>query len=253
MFSLAPGAKTRDWIGRGADRGPARLATLTNVRGVPYSFPIFGGNSPERWGMLNHGDFYDFRSASGAPGRSRRPPPSPARRRLDAGNFGAAEWTIFKTVALATGAFPVGLRPRQIVRPDTSWFSTNGVVGYDDPTTGTVCQTIRPDANFREAPYAYVSVDGGDDRQRATGAGAPLSFRRHGPAQRSKRRSRQQGGHSHRAFPQLREIAGQEANSGMRLTHLLPRLIGSTLIDQARFKPEELQKASDDTSISPAT
>lgn len=243
-FSLAPGVKTRDWIGRGADRGLRVMATLTNVRGVPYSFPIFGGNSPERFGMLNHGDYYDFLIGVGAPPL---PPaacvtgPTP----LDAGDLGAAEWAIFKTVALATGAFPVGLRPRQIVRPDTSWFSTNGVVGYDDPATGTFVN-IPPDVNFREAPYAYVSVDGGAiDNE-------PLELARRFLSGGAAQRNDPNGEAASKAviliapFPSF--VKSPPDNSGMRLTHLLP-LIGSALIDQARFKPEELQKASDDANF----
>ncbi|MGO8738161.1 patatin-like phospholipase family protein [Rhodoblastus sp.] len=244
-FSLAPGVKARDWIGRGADRGLRVMATLTNVRGVPYSFPIFGGDSPERFGMLNHGDYYDFLIGVGAP------PPPPAAcvtgpTPLDAGDLGAAEWAVFKTVALATGAFPVGLRPRLISRPDTSWFSTNGVVGYDDPATGTFVN-IPPDANFREAPYAYVSVDGG------TIDNEPLELARRFLSGGAALRNDPNGEAASKAviliapFPSL--VKSPPDDSGMRLTHLLP-LIGSALIDQARFKPEELQKAANDAFFS---
>lgn len=243
-FSLAPGVKTRDWIGRGADRSLRVMATLTNVRGVPYSFPIFGGDSPERFGMLNHGDYYDFLIGLGAP------PPPPAAcvtgpTPLDASDLGAAEWTIFKTAALATGAFPVGLRPRLITRPDTSWFSANGVVGYDDPATGAFVN-IPPDVNFHEAPYPYVSVDGG------TIDNEPLELARRTLSGGADLRNDPNGETASKAviliapFPSF--VKSPPDDSNMRLTHLLP-LIGSALIDQARFKPDELQKAADDANF----
>ena len=63
------------------------------------------------------------------------------------------------------------------------------------------------------------------------------------PAQRSKRRKPHKAVILIAPFPSF--VKSPPDNSGMRLTHLLP-LMGSALIDQARFKPEELQKASDD-------
>jgi hypothetical protein len=50
-------------------------------------------------------------------------------------------------------------------------------------------------------------------------------------------------------FPNLAQSPPVEAKEDLRLTHLVPRL-SSMLIEQARFKPDELQKAADDTIFS---
>ena len=47
------------------------MLTLTNIRGVPYSFSVFGSGAGEHFGMLNHADFYDF--AVSAPDPKKRP------------------------------------------------------------------------------------------------------------------------------------------------------------------------------------
>jgi hypothetical protein len=46
-------------FGRGDDRSLRIFLTLSNLRGVPYSFSLFGRK--ERFGMLNHGDYLDFK------------------------------------------------------------------------------------------------------------------------------------------------------------------------------------------------
>jgi hypothetical protein len=242
-FSLSPGVKAREWIGRGDDRSLRLRATLTNIRGVPYSFPIFGAGSPERFGMLNHGDYYDFLVGLGlaAPAACVDGPTA-----LDAANFAAPEWNIFRTAALATGAFPVGLRPRLITRPDSAWFNANGVVGYEDPATGHYV-AIAPDAGFHCAPYPFVSVDGG------TIDNEPLELARRYLSGGADAHNARDGDEASRAviliapFPSF--VKSPPADSDMSLTHLLP-LIGSALIDQARFKPDELQKASNDAIFS---
>ena len=71
-FDLSPGLRQRNWIGRGADKFLRVLVTLTNLRGVPHSFPLFGSQSAETFGMLNHGDYYDY-AVESLPRRMPRP------------------------------------------------------------------------------------------------------------------------------------------------------------------------------------
>jgi Patatin-like phospholipase len=227
--------RTRNWIGRGDDR--SLCVPLTNVRGVPYSFPIFGANQPERYGMLNHADFYEFVVGPGAT--------SLGATGLDVARPDAPEWAIFKTVALATGAFPIGLRPRLIHRPNSDWYRSNGCVGYEDAADQCFVN-IGPDSGFSEAPYAFVSVDGG------TIDNEPLELARRYLAGTALHND-PNGESANKAvvliapFPNF--VKSPPADSIVKLTHLLP-LIGSSLIDQARFKPDELHKAADDSVFS---
>jgi len=236
-FELDGGPKARDWIGRGGDHSLRVRLTLTNVRGVPYSFPIFGSDQPERFGMLNHGDFYDFAVGFGAT--------AIGPTALDAADLGAPEWEAFKTAALATGAFPVGLRPRLITRTNSDWYRSNGCVGYEDAVNNCFVN-IGPDRDFAEAPYAFVSVDGG------TIDNEPLELARRYLAGEALHND-QNGDAADKAvvliapFPSF--VKSPPADAELKLIHLLP-LIGSALINQARFKPDELQKAANDTIFS---
>ena len=54
------GDRERAWIGRGDDHSLRVRMTLTNLRGAPYSFQLFGSDTDETYGMLNHGDYFDF-------------------------------------------------------------------------------------------------------------------------------------------------------------------------------------------------
>lgn len=47
-------------MGTGEDLSLRVPLTLTNLRGAPYSFPLFGTDTDETHGMLNHGDYFDF-------------------------------------------------------------------------------------------------------------------------------------------------------------------------------------------------
>lgn len=73
-FEIDGPVKRRGWIGRGSERSLRVMLTLTNVRGVPYSFPVFGSDAEERLGMLNHADVYDF--AVGATDPTNGPAPA---------------------------------------------------------------------------------------------------------------------------------------------------------------------------------
>jgi hypothetical protein len=59
-FALNGAPRAKNWIGRGEDRSLRVMLTLTNMRGVPYSFSLFGLQATDKYGMLNHGDYLDF-------------------------------------------------------------------------------------------------------------------------------------------------------------------------------------------------
>ena len=217
--------------------------TLTNLRGAPYSFPLFGSDTNETYGMLNHGDYFDF-----AVGRTSTPAAGaePGATPLDVTNLAQKEWDVYRKTALATGAFPVGLAPRIISRTDTAFYRAAQTFGYEDPLTQKFCP-VTPDTSFNNvAPYSFVSVDGGVIDN------APLELARRylsGSAVHNER----SGDSADKAvlliapFPNFAATPPPDDND--LLSNVLQRLL-SALIDQARFKPEELQLAANDTCFS---
>jgi hypothetical protein len=240
-FTLSGGLRKRAWIGRNGDPTLRVRLTLTNMRGVPYSFPIFGADTPKRYGMLNHGDYYEFVVGAGL-----QAGPDDGPTALDVGDFGARGWGAFKTAALATGAFPLGLRPRTITRPSTAWFRSHGSVGYEDFEKQTFVH-IGPDPNFSEAPYTYVSIDGG------TVDNEPFELARRYLAGGAAEHNDPNGDIANKAvvliapFPNF--VRSPPADDEMKLIHMFP-LLNSALIEQARFKPDELLKAANDKFFS---
>ena len=237
------GSVQRPWIGRADDPSLRVRLTLTNLRGAPYSFPLFGSDTNETYGMLNHGDYFDFAvGKTSTPAAGAEPGATP----LDVTNPAQKEWDVYRETALATGAFPVGLAPRIISRTDTAFYSAAQTFGYQDPLTQKFCPVI-PDASFKDvAPYSFVSVDGGVIDN------APLELARRylsGSAPHNER----SGDRADKAvlliapFPNFATTPPKDDND--LLANVLQRLLAA-LIDQARFKPEELQLAANDTCFS---
>jgi Patatin-like phospholipase len=237
------GSVMRPWIGRGDDPSLRVRLTLTNLRGAPYSFPLFGSDTNETYGMLNHGDYFDF-----AVGRTATlaAEAEPGATPLDVTHLAQKEWDTYRETALATGAFPVGLAPRIISRTDTAFYREAQIFGYEDPLTQKFCP-VSPDVSFNNvAPYSFVSVDGGVIDN------APLELARRylsGGALHNER----SGDGADKAvlliapFPNFAAAPPQDDND--LLSSVLQRLL-SALVDQARFKPEELQLAANDTCFS---
>jgi hypothetical protein len=237
------GDRERAWIGRGDDHSLRVRLTLTNLRGAPYSFPLFGTDTNETYGMLNHGDYFDF-----AVGKTSTLPPEaePGAMPLDVMNLAQKEWDVYRKTALATGAFPVGLAPRIISRQDTAFYRAAQTFGYQDQT-GKFCP-VPPDASFNDvAPYSFVSVDGGVIDN------APLELARRYLSGSALAQNVRSGDGANKAvlliapFPNFGATPPEDDND--LLTNVLQRLLAA-LIDQARFKPEELQLAANDTCFS---
>jgi hypothetical protein len=234
------GNRERAWIGRGDDHCLRVRMTLTNLRGAPYSFQLFGSDTDETYGMLNHGDYFDFTVG-------RKPAAAPGTTPLDVTNLAQKEWDVYRQTALATGAFPVGLAPRIIERPNTTFYGEAQSFGYEDPLTGKYCP-VAPDACFDDvSPYAFVSVDGGVIDN------APLELARRYLSGSPVAQNERSGDGADKAvlliapFPNF--AAAPPKDDDDLLVHVLQRLL-SALIDQARFKPEELQLAASDSCFS---
>jgi hypothetical protein len=236
-FTLNGAPRARNWIGRGEDHSLRVMLTLTNMRGVPYSFSLFGPHSTDKYGMLNHGDYLDFTVGVA-------PNPSNESHALDIQSTTGLGWDLFRTAALATGAFPGGLAPRIIDRSAADYQYQKGV-GYDDAATQCFAG-ICPDNAFPTAgSYRFVSVDGGTiDNEPLELARRYLSGGGHND---------QNGDLANRAvvliapFPNYRQPPPPDIDD--KLVHILP-LLGSALIEQARFKPDELEKAANDKIFS---
>jgi hypothetical protein len=227
-FTLSEKARVPRWVGRGDDRSLRVLLTVTNLRGVPYSFELFGDS--DKYGMLNHGDYLDFTVGLD--------PPKPVGSvSLDMRDTRGRGWNLFRTAALATGAFPIGLMPRRLDR-ETSDYRVSDRVLYED-LTGVI--HVDPDKSIdSEQGYQFVAVDGGViDNE-------PLELARRYLAGGAAEHNDRPGKYATKAvvlvdpFPNTLKAPEKDAND--TLVSVIPKLFAA-LMDQARFKPEELKLA----------
>ena len=241
-FDLDGDIRAPDWVGRGADRSLRVRLTVTNLRGVPYAFDIFGSGDPRRYGMLNHGDLLDFKIGEA-------PEPEPGVYALSVRNTTTPEWDLFRSAAKATGAFPFGLAPRRIVR-DSTQYDHISRIRYGDGV-------LPPDKWIESAnPYDFVAVDGGAiDNE-------PLEMTRRFLSGGADRINENCGVKTDKAvvliapFPNFLESKTEQASAprdGDDVDLSLARVAGTlltTLIEQARFKPDELRRAADEQYFS---
>ena len=236
-FDMKGPPRVRDWVGRGDDRTLKVLLTLSNLRGVPYSFKIFGQD--KQLGMLNHGDYVDFTVGIDPGEREDSHVLDVLKLRLE-----SEEKTLFKSVVLATGAFPIGLLPRRIKRPASDFWTAKSV-GFHDPLDGKF-KIIFPSGVDENEPYPFLSVDGGMINNE------PLEITRRyllGIDQYNNR----DGKSANKAiillapFPHFAS-APQECRDAS-IFSVAGQLI-SALVNQARFKPDELANAANDTVFS---
>jgi hypothetical protein len=220
--------KKRPWIGR--DDDPLRVyLTVTNLRGLPCSFELFGDQ--DRYGMLNHGDYLDFTVGS-------KPTAELGSLPLDIDDTSSAAWDLFRDAAIATGAFPIGLRPRTIHRGADDYHKRN------EPGLDTACMGGVKD-------YPFIAVDGGMiNNEPLELARKYLAWRQPGaPSDRNPR----PGDNATRAvvlidpFPNLAKLPGEPPEP--TFVSLLADIF-SALLDQSRFKLDELRLAEDEKVFS---
>jgi hypothetical protein len=242
-FLLSGGLRPRPWIGRAHDPTLRLRLTLTNLRGVPYGFAVFGAAAADRYGMLNHADFAEFVVGTGD---ALRAATTDGATPLDVADFAAPEWAQLKAAALATGAFPVGLRPRIITRSDADFYRLNGRVGYEGGPGEPPFVHIDPIDEFNPRPYAFVAVDGGAIDN------APLELARRYLAGDALHND-PDGIVARKAVlliaPFPSHAATPPEDLRLDLAHTLPAF-AAALEQQARFKPDELRKAADDRYFS---
>jgi len=230
LWDVASGALTaegpkhrRPWVGDPL----AIFLTVANLRGVPYGFKLYGTKASDAYGMTNHMDDMRFAVTWEAP--------TPAGFiALKPEDCPGGQWPLLARSALATGAFPVGLSPQILKRKTRDYF---GRAEMRDPAMG----------DGAPEDYDFVCVDGGLMNNE------PLEQARRHLAGADGRNPRP-GEAAKRAVIMIDPFPNQisfdpEAKNDDRLFSVLPKMFGA-LIDQARFKPEELALAENDNVFS---
>ncbi len=202
----------------------AVILTVSNLRGVPYAFKLFGDRPDTRYGMSCHMDDMWF-------GVSRSGKTVAGARPLDPAKAPGADWPMLAEAALASGAFPIGLQPRLLERPIAELSERYGRGPYwgGEPPRD---------------PFRFLCVDGGLMNNE------PLELARRYLSGSASRKNPRDGEKARRAvimidpFPNAPQFDGQwEADD--RVIGVAMQMF-SALVNQARFKPEELQLAEQD-------
>jgi len=225
--------------------------TLTNLRGVPYQVPFDGGN----YHMISHGDRVHYvLKGLGAWSTKSKFADSDKKRELEAtwlaaGNGGQkAKWKDYAICALASSAFPVGLAPRLIgatLGADSSLneydgrlFPIEDIVG-DDRITPNFNKSV-----LTERPFWFTCADGGIiDNDPFEYARFSLKETLDQPLV-STLEAVDRAVIMISAFPEERPILRQ-GEPRTDIVSLFSALMPA-LINQARFKPDELALAADE-------
>ncbi|MBL8839235.1 MAG: patatin-like phospholipase family protein [Alphaproteobacteria bacterium] len=202
------------------------LLTVTNLRGVPYAV-AFKGGSPH--GMRIHADTLGFMARSAEASAGAVPPDA-----IDlpfARSASDPRWGALVQAALATGAFPVALRPGEILRPaaDYKYRFAQYLPGEAAPSF------ISPDGTLPD-PYAFPCVDGGLINNE------PFEMARTALAGLDGRNERD-GAKARRAVIMLDPFVEAPGEGPAELGPSIARIavaMFTALKDQARFKPESL-------------
>lgn len=240
----APAAPPRPYL----EPGVRFIFTQGNLRGIPY-FLELPGNSGGGLGMRAHADYQSFCIRYAASGT--------VNIRADdtvvqfPNSSAIAEWQVLGTAAVASGAFPIGLAPREIVRNGSN-FSYRFIVvpGVDAATPAQVVQ-LQPRWADNCAPSAYKSVvvDGG------TMNNEPLELARIELAGLAGRNPRK-GTLATRAsilidpFPEkAADVDDPTVGQRHDILAVATALMGAWK-DQARFDPVDLALATDENTYS---
>jgi hypothetical protein len=217
--------------------------TLSNLRGIPFAIQFEGGG----YGMQSHGDRVHYvvnglgRWNTVSPWASQDVATPIDASGLSSANEPSLEWRKFALSAIASGAFPVGLAPRQI-EATTGGYDTR-YMPVDMPTLIYV-KPAWPSPWYSGKPrdFTFLSVDGGVINNE------PFDYARYTLMTDPPKPNKRNGVDADRAvimidpFPQPPKFAGDgkpAADVVSAVAALLP-----ALINQARFKPSELAEAA---------
>ncbi len=216
------------------DEELAIFLTVANLRGVPYGFGLEGDPGASRYGMLSHADHMRFKVT-----RSDRHDPlygllDPDKLRQN--GEPDESWKTLADAALASGAFPIGLKSRALSRP---------VGQYKERLDFKGASSLEGGDSER---YDFLCVDGGLMNNE------PLELARRYLAGGIDERNPPAGVDAHRAvimvdpFPNKVEL--KEADDLSDDVMSIASSMFGALVNQARFKPSELEYAGDKSHYS---
>lgn len=206
----------------------AVFLTVANLRGVPYGFGLAGDAGPSSYGMLAHADHVRFKVTQAGGD-------DPLYQILDVASLPAGPWTGLADAALASGAFPVGLQSRVLKRP----------VGHYAERLDFDGAAALPGEATDE--YAFLCVDGGLMNNE------PLELVRRYLAGDDPRNPRP-GEIANRAVIMVDPFPNKASFPLPYEPHddvvgVIRAMFGA-LVNQARFKPEELALAENNDVFS---
>lgn len=224
------------------------IFTVTNLRGMPYRVPFAGSKSQQAHSMVAHADYLRFAVDTGQ-GNYERTWEYPDDLRVDhPKHLPDRSWTAILRASLASSAFPGGLRYRGIERRWSDY--TQRSVMVPDITGKVSMVPILPDASRlpgQGATYRFVGVDGGAmDNEPFELARVELA----GALGRNPRR----GDEVNRIvvmidpFPEPDDLGPENADE-INVVESMAALFTSWK-QQARFKPQEVALAMDETVYS---
>lgn len=209
----------------------AVFLTVSNLRGVPYGFELFGGDTSQNfvYGMLSHRD--DMRFAV-----SRSKKQLPGARTLVPAEAPGQGWPELAAAALASSAFPIGLRPRALKRPYNDYKERLAV------ESGAQWVPIEPLWRDRVDPFDFLNVDGGLINNE------PLELSRQYLSGGPDKMNPRAGEKANRAVIMIDPFPNTlapdlKADTDERVVAVAMKLFGA-LVDQARFRPEDLATAA---------
>lgn len=234
-LDLQGSPKARPWIGRPF----VNRYTVGNLRGVPYDLG-FNGLKPASDAVYAHDDALGF-----LVGGSSAAPPFPGAaghvRVSEQASSTAPDWKLLGEAALASGAFPLFLRPRQLSR-DARDYDARRFCNPDERDAGLRHRTVSPAWPDGKAPgdYQFTAVDGGlFDNE-------PLDLAREVLESHGAHAARGEAADS--AVLLIAPFVGRPGQGrsvapGPPDQMLLPLLL--TLMSQCRFKPADIALAND--------
>jgi hypothetical protein len=221
--------------------------SLTNLRGVPYSLNGVAPGSLEETAFF-YGDRIRFEILGGGETR----PPSPDANAIKVSDP-AADWSLLKTAAMATGAFPVFLAPRVLSRHKANYtpplWQSRQSGGKNAPPP--VSPTFPPDL---AEPFDTLNVDGGVTNNDPYNYSHDYLASLH-PVSHDEQLEREpskvdRAVLSISPFPSIEPYAVRyDTRSSSSVLRALPRLF-SALISQSRFFGESLSHLMNGTTFS---
>lgn len=201
------------------------MLTVANLRGVPYGFSLYGAASERRYAMREHMDHVRFVVSS--QGRAQ-----PGEWLLAPADAPGGKWPVLVQAALASGAFPIGLAPRQLSNERACYAARHG-------------RAPLWDAGGK--PVEFLCVDGGlMDNE-------PLELARRQVAGADAINPRG-GEEAHRGVVMIDPFPNEVTfNENDKIEDGLIKVgqqMFGALINQARFKPEELHLAEQEDVFS---